>query len=95
MGRPPLCPTSSFTELWEQCTSVHEVARRLGITSRQASVKAHYLRSQGVQLKHMGTGVLGARRIAHDKECAMMEQALRERPDISLEEYLRQRRLRA
>ena len=74
MGRPPICPTTSFIELWEQSASVREAARRMGLTNRQATVRANYLRSLGHRLKRMEGGAVGVKRVTHDKEVEMMER---------------------
>lgn len=86
-----LCSAERFAEVWQAAGTAYEVARKLGLTEDQVTMKACRLRKR-FQLKVMGTGSLGARRIAHEKEVEMMRRALELEPDLSLAEYLRRRR---
>jgi len=50
-GRPEKVSKDVFTEAWNNCSSLKEVAELLGVPALSASVKASNLRKSGRQLK--------------------------------------------
>jgi|TARA_R110002020_G_scaffold14120_1_gene50272 hypothetical protein len=55
-GRPEKVSKEMFTEAWNKCDSLKEVAELLGIPSTSASVKASNLRKAGRELKKYKRG---------------------------------------
>tara|TARA_R110000796_G_scaffold177088_1_gene293984 strand:- start:60 stop:452 length:393 start_codon:yes stop_codon:yes gene_type:complete len=55
-GRPEKVSKEMFTEAWNKCNSLKEVAGLLGIPSTSASVKASNLRKSGRDLKKYRRG---------------------------------------
>lgn len=51
----PAGDLAEFVRAWQQAASVRAVAESLGLTCRQASIRAGWLRQKGVPLKRMPT----------------------------------------
>lgn len=50
------CPPERFIEVWQQSTSVEEVAKILEMPKQSVYTRAHRYRSLGIKLKRMHRG---------------------------------------